>query len=72
MLYIVEALRWGNTEDHTYVVGIWDTFDAAKKAADEHAEYRGGKYVCQVWQAKLNEVINSDWNSSILYQTVFT
>ena len=43
-IYIVEAWRWGDKEDHSYVVGCWDNLEGAKRAAMTHAEYRGGKY----------------------------
>lgn len=68
-LYVVEALRGGDRESHSYVVGVWSNFDAAKKVADEHAVYRGGKYVCQVLSMRLNEPAPSDWNEALLYQT---
>lgn len=68
-VYIVEALRGGDRESHSYVVGVWADFDAAKKVADDHAAYRGGKYVCQVLQTMLNEPTATDWNEALLYQT---
>jgi hypothetical protein len=68
-IYIVEAWRWGDNHDHTYVLGCWDNFEAAKKAADNHAEYRAGKYQCVVQQTKLNEEMDSDWSATVLYQT---
>jgi hypothetical protein len=66
-VYIVEA--HGTRENHSYVVGVWEDFDAAKKVADEHAAYRGGKYVCQVLQTPLNEPMATDWNETVLYET---
>ena len=68
-IYIVEAWRWGDREDHSYILGCWDNLEAAKRAADEHSHYRGGKYQCVVQQCKLNEEMNSDWSASVLYQT---
>ena len=56
-LYIVEALRFGNREKHSYVVGVWDNFAAAKTAADDHAAYRGGKYVCEISCCTLNSAV---------------
>lgn len=67
-IYIVEAWRWGDKEDHSYVVGCWDNLEAAKRAAMTHAEYRGGKYQCVVQHSKLNEEMPQDWNATILYQ----
>ena len=68
-LYIVEALRLGNREKHSYVVGVWDSIAAAKTAADEHAAYRGGKYVCQVNWCTLNSCMDSDQSATVLYET---
>jgi hypothetical protein len=68
IVYIVEASRWGNNENHSYVLGCWDSLEVAKKAADEHVTYRGGKYLCTVLQCNLNNEIDSDWSKSVLYQ----
>jgi hypothetical protein len=69
IIYIVEAFRWGDKENHSYVIGCWDNIELAKKAAIEHAEYRGGKYQCIVNQSKLNEEMPQDWHATIVYQT---
>jgi hypothetical protein len=68
IIYIVEALRWGERETHSYILGCWDNLEAAKKAADDHVEYRGGKYNCIVHQCNLNSEMDSDQSGSILYQ----
>ena len=70
IIYIVEAWRWGDNHNHSYVLGCWDNLEAAKKAAIDHAEYRGGKYQCVVQQSKLNQEMDNDWSASILYQTI--
>jgi hypothetical protein len=67
--YIVEALRWGDDHDHSYVVGLYDNFSSAVKSAEDHTEFRGGKYICQVIQCKMNDTVDSDMSSSILHQT---
>ena len=68
-VYIVEALRLGDREKHSYIVGVWDNLEAAKAAANEHADYRGGKYVCQVNWCRLNSYMDSDESATILYET---
>jgi hypothetical protein len=68
-LYIVEALRLGNREKHSYVVGVWDNFAAAKTAADDHAAYRGVKYVCKVNWCTLYSCMDSDQSATVLYET---
>jgi hypothetical protein len=69
VVYVVEALRDGDRERHTYVVGVWTTLEAATAAAIEEAEHRGGKYQCQVNQCVLDGYVDSDWSKSLLYQT---
>ena len=67
--YIVEALRWGERENHSYILGLYSDLERAKRAADEHTEYRGGKYKCMVHQCGMDEQMDSDWNATVLYQT---
>ena len=68
-IYVVEALRNGDREKHSYVVGVWDSLEEAKVAADCEADYRGGKYVCVVNQCALNERMDTDFSATILYQS---
>ena len=37
-------LRWGDSETHHYIVGLFDTPKEAKKRAEKEADHRGGKY----------------------------
>lgn len=68
-IYVVEALRLGDREKHSYVVGVWDNLEDAKTEADAHAVYRGGKYVCQVNWCRLNGCMDSDASATVLYET---
>jgi len=72
IVYIVEALRHGDRENHSYVVGVYTTLEKAKVAADDHISYRGGKYGCAVIQAELNQKMNSDWNATLMYEAKST
>lgn len=67
--YIVEALRWGERENHSYILGLYSDLERAKQAADEHTEYRGGKYQCVVLGCGMDEQLDQDWNARMLYQT---
>jgi hypothetical protein len=69
MYYIVEALRWGERENHSYIVGLYSDLERAKVAAEEHTEYRGGKYQCVVLQCEMDSQVDSDWSASVLHQT---
>jgi hypothetical protein len=53
-LYVVEALRYGDRERHSYVVGVYDTLDGAKDAAEAEVNDRGGKYTCEVTAHPIN------------------
>jgi len=59
-MFVVTAYRYGDTERHSYVVGIANTLDRAKKWADAETEYRGGKYECQILQMRVNETFRED------------
>ncbi len=54
-VYYVQAYRWGNIDNHSYVVGIWEDSNEAQLAAKKEEECRGGKYECIVYLAYLNE-----------------
>jgi hypothetical protein len=69
MVYIVEALRWGDRERHSYVLGVWDNFEEAVAAAEEHTEHRGGKYQCLVQQCRLGSHMDTDPCATLLHQT---
>ena len=45
-LFVVEALRWGDREDHTYVVGVFDNLQDACEACIVEEMWREGKYEC--------------------------
>ena len=45
-LFVVEALRWGDREDHTYVVGVFDNLQDACEACVVEEMWRDGKYEC--------------------------
>lgn len=51
-VYTVHAYRWGDRENHSYLVGVYSKKHAAMKAGERETEYRGGKYECEVieWQ----------------------
>lgn len=47
-VYTVRACRWGDTETHSYLVGVYAQESDALSAAQNEEEYRGGKYECEV------------------------
>ena len=65
-LWVVEALRWGEREKHSYVVGVFDDRDLAHRVADAEEQVRGGKYECVVTEHYLNgfdELIHSTFQA---------
>ena len=48
MIYVVTMYRWGDRECHSYVTWAGRSKAAAKIAATEEEEYRGGKYNAEV------------------------
>lgn len=53
-LHVVEALRWGDRENHSYVVGVYTSKELAEEAAQIEQVWRGGKYTCVI-----NEVVEN-------------
>ena len=45
-VFVVEALRWGDRDDHSYVVGVFDNLHDACEACVVEEMWRGGKYEC--------------------------
>lgn len=58
-VYIVTAYRWGDREEHSYVVGAFDNEENSIKQAKLETEWRGGKYECEVRSMELNESLKN-------------
>lgn len=66
--YVVEMLRWGDREQHSYVIGIYKTEKAAIENACEHMDCRGGKYDCEITGFRGEEKF---YRHKILYEERF-
>ena len=55
IVYCVTAYRWGDRENHSYVVGVFDDLERAIHYAKAEKEWRGGKYDCEIVSMNLNE-----------------
>lgn len=53
-VWVVEMLRWGDRELHSYVEGVYGTEAEARVAGEEHREWRGGKYEPHIEEFELN------------------
>lgn len=55
-IHIVEALRFGDRENHSYVVGVYTDPEKAKEVAQAEEHWRGGKYECEIKEVELDAV----------------
>lgn len=55
-MYVVEALRYGNREAHSYVVGVYSNLRSAAVASLAEEYWRGGKYECYINQYTVDEL----------------
>ena len=53
-VYVVEALRFGDRERHSYVVGVYSNKEYAEAAVESETDWRGGKYECVITEVELN------------------
>ena len=49
------AYRWGDHENHSYIVGIFEHESTARAVATSEEYERGNKYECEVIEHKLND-----------------
>lgn len=57
IVYITEMLRWGDTESHHYIVGVYSSLKAAELAGQVEESWRGGKYSYVVNEFHIDEPI---------------
>ena len=53
-LYVVGALKDGETFKNSYIVGVFTQIGMAIRCANNHNKDRGGKYACVVSKCSLN------------------
>lgn len=53
--YVVTMYRWGDRENHSYVIGIFNEKHIAIKTGKKEQEYRGGKYSPEVLEFDINQ-----------------
>jgi hypothetical protein len=53
-------LRWGDTETHHYIIGVFSTYKKAVKAGECEKTWRGGKYCYQVLAMKIDDDIKGE------------
>jgi len=60
---IVHAYRWGDREQHSYHVGVFDTEKHAMRASEGEEDERRGIYRCEIYRTTIN-------NNSREFETV--
>lgn len=60
VLYVVEMLRWGDREKHSYVIGVFSNEWQAKQCGEIEKSWRGGKYEYEVKSIALNDWDDED------------
>jgi hypothetical protein len=55
MLYIVTMYRWGDRDNHSYVIGVFDDHHTAMGAGFLEERWRGGKYKAEILGFPLNK-----------------
>lgn len=66
-IYVVTMYRWGDRENHSYVVGAYSTEAKAIEAGRLEEEWRGGKYAHEIVSCRIDQVCNMDNRPEIIY-----
>lgn len=61
--YFIMACRYGCEEGHIYPLGLHLTLEKALVEAEEHRDYRGGKYECKIYKCTMG----CDGNMELVY-----
>ena len=55
LVYITTMYRWADRENHSYVLGVYDSEELARKNAEEEEVDRGGKYSAEIILYAVND-----------------
>lgn len=66
-VFVVTAYRFGEVNNHSYVVCVCPSIEQAKQAAEKESDWRGGKYACEVTKHPLKEWDNETKIKSCYY-----
>jgi hypothetical protein len=58
-IYVVTMYRWGNAENHSYVLGAYDSKEQALVESHQEEMNRGGKYEARIFSGPINVNSNS-------------
>ena len=65
--YVIIAYRWGDINNHSYLVAVCDSQFIAQRYADNETASRGGKYGCRVYKKIMNAPITEE--DILVYKT---
>lgn len=54
-VFVVHSYRWGDRECHSYQLGVYSSEKRAWQVAEYEAEWRGGKYECEIIEYTVDE-----------------
>ena len=67
-LHITQMLRWGDTEAHHYIVGVFSDKEKAIYAGEVEAAWRGGKYSYRIEEVGLDVNVLVDDEKELWYK----
>lgn len=53
-IFVVEMLRWGDTETHHYIIGAFSTRGQAEEIGYAEECWRGGKYTKNIVEVEVD------------------
>ena len=59
-MFVVNMLRFGNIEMHSYILGCYTTFEQARFAGEVEKSWRGGKYEYEITLFNVNDPVDQD------------
>jgi hypothetical protein len=65
--YVILAYRFGDLNNHCYLVGVCDSQFIAQRYADNETSSRRGEYGCRVYKKLMNAPVTE--NDVLVYQT---
>lgn len=65
--FVIIAYRWGDINNHSYLVAVCDSQFIAQRYADNETASRGGKYGCRVYKKIMNAPITE--TDILVYKT---
>ena len=57
-VYVVHMCRWGELENHSYVIGVYTSLSVAEEAAEDERQYRGGKYEGVIYELPIDDAFS--------------